>query len=108
MPDLNELPPEILDQLPDGFQVAVANLSTDGQQQVIDALQAPAYDGNTDHVLLDAQVADEHRENVEQIHTEQAEAIAEGDFAKANDLAHNAEFEVRAVDSLGGEADAQL
>jgi hypothetical protein len=108
MADLNELSDAIRDQLPEGFSVAVANLSEEGQQQIIDALQDPAYDGNADSALLQAQQADGHRENVEELHKEQAEAISEGDFSKANDIAHATEYEVRAVEGDGGAGDAQL
>ena len=51
MAELTDLPDAVVEQLPEGYQVAVANLSEQGQQQVVDALQDPNYDGNADMIL---------------------------------------------------------
>jgi hypothetical protein len=111
---LQDLDPSITEALPEGFAVAVANLSEEGQQQVVDALQDNADQGGTvdevnpDGVLQDAQLGDDHRENVEAIKAEQAEAVEDGDLDKAHELAVNAEYEIREVEATGGESDQQI
>jgi hypothetical protein len=100
----NELPDG---ELPEGMSVRIASLTDEGQQQVIDALYEAQGDGElTEESFQDAvgnaESADESRENVENLRTDQAEAVESGDFAKAQDLANQSEYELREVDDLGG------
>ena len=98
-----------LQSLPDDLQVEVANLSTEGQQQVLDAIAVHGDDGtDAGQLVTDAQTADYDRSNVEQLHTEQAQAIADGDYAKADDIAHQTEYQLQDVQDHGGDADTQM
>jgi hypothetical protein len=107
------LPQDILDGLPEGFRIDVANLSESGQQEVVDAVTAAHDEGDLadfdfNHAVSDGQTADAARENVEALHEEQAKAVADGDLAKADDLAHQTEYELKEVQDHGGDADTQL
>lgn len=100
-------------QLPSDFEVQIAALNQDEQAQVIDAMHAAAADGslhdfNLDHAVSEAKEAQHHRENVEELHHAQADAVAHHDYAHAHDLAQRAEWQVHAVQDHGGEGDAQL
>jgi hypothetical protein len=112
MPSLEStLPQDVLDRLPDDFVIEVSNLSEDGQRQVIDAIANADGDVsglNTDRILADAEISDAARETVENLHQEQADAVAAGDYAKADDLAHQAEFQLHVIEDKGGNADLQL
>lgn len=104
---------DVIDRLPEEFRVDVANLSEAGQTQVVDAISAANDSGNladldTNHALSDAQTADTARENVEALHQEQAQAVADGNFAKADDLAIQTQYQLREVQDHGGDADQQL
>jgi hypothetical protein len=101
------LPSDLQDQLPDGMEVRIASLTDEGQQQVIDALQDAQTDGGLDedaydHAVTNAENADYDRENVEELHTEQAKAADAGDYDKAQDYANKAEYELKDIDDLGG------
>ena len=107
------LPQDTIDSLPESFQVELAGLSTDAQAQVVDAVAAANDSGdladlNLDKTVADAQAADTGRERVEELHQEQAQAVADGDFAKADDLAHQTEYQLREVEAHGAAADPQI
>ncbi len=112
MPDLeSSLPQDVIDQLPEGFQIEVSNLSEEGQQQVIDAIanhDGDVSDLDTDQLVSDAQIADTARDNVEHLHQEQADAVASGDYAKADEIAHQTEYQLQEVQDHGGNAEQQL
>jgi len=96
--------------LSEDYHVEIASLSEQGQQQVYDAIQdqgGPDH-ADADEAIREAQDADWHRDRVEELHQEQAEAVAKGDYAQANDLAHQGEYEIRAVQADGGEGDKEL
>ena len=108
------LPSDIQDQLPEGMSVRIATLSDEGQQQVLDALTEAQGDGAlTEEAFSDAvssaEMADESRENAEIAREGQAEAADSGDYAKAQDYANQAEYELKEVDHLGGaEAEEEM
>lgn len=112
MPTLDSsLPQDVIDQLPEDFRIEVSNLSEEGQQQVIDAIanhDGDVADLNTDALVSDAQIADTARDNVEHLHQEQADAVASGDYAKADEIAHQTEYQLQEVQDHGGNADLQL
>jgi len=107
------LPESVIDELPHDFRVEVANLSEEGQAQVVEAVSAAHDSGHLsdldlEQTVSDAQSADTARENVEQLHHDQAQAVADGDLAKADDLAHQTEYELKEVQDHGGDADKQI
>jgi hypothetical protein len=94
-------------ELPEGMSVRLATLTDEGEQQVIDALYEAQADGalteeEIEGAVGSAEMADESRENVEQLREDQAEAVESGDYAKGQDLANQAEYELREIDHLGG------
>lgn len=110
MPDLS---PSTLEEMPEGFRVELASLSEEGQEQVVEAITAAQDAGTLDdaavHDALDqAAQADTHRENVEDLHQQQADAASSGDYAKAADLASQAEYQLKEVQDHGGDADEAL
>ena len=108
------LPSDIADQLPEGMSVRIASLSDEGQAQVLEALTEAQGAGEIteetfQETVSNAEYADESRENVEVAREAQAEAADSGDYAKAQDYANQAEYELREVDHLGGsEAEAEV
>ena len=107
MADLETSSDTLADKVSESYQVELATLSREGAAQVHEGL---ADDGGADADALvhQAAEADAHRQTVEELHKEQADAVAVGDYAHANDLAHQSEYEIRAVESDGGAGDQQL
>lgn len=101
-------------EMPEGMSVRFAELTEEGQAQVIEALAEQAYEGDLtedsiNEAVGNAETADESRENVEDLREQQAEAVESGDYEKGQDLANQAEYELREVDDLGGsEAEAEV
>jgi hypothetical protein len=101
-------------ELPEGASVRIASLSDEGEQQVIDALYEAQSDGAlteeaVNEAVGNAESADESRENVEEARDNQAEAADSGDYAKAQEYANQAEYELKEIDDLGGtEAEAEV
>ena len=114
MPDIDTvLTEDAIAQLPEDFSVQIAALSDTAQTQVLDAVSAAHDSGtlsdlNIDHTLADAQLADDGRANVEAMHQQQADAVASGDYARADEIAHNTEYQLHEVQDHGGDADQQL
>jgi hypothetical protein len=113
MATTNELGEEVLQQLPEEFVVDIAALDDDAQTQVIEAVQAAADEGalgdlDVDRTIADAQEVSERKEEVEEIHKEQAEAVADGDFEHAKELAQDAQWEMKEIDDHGGESEVQM
>jgi hypothetical protein len=101
------LPSDIADQLPEGMSVRIASLTDEGQQQVLDALTeaqsaGPLTEETFQDTVSNAESADYARENVEIAREAQAEAADSGDYAKAQEYANQAEYELREIDHLGG------
>jgi hypothetical protein len=101
------------DHAPEGFDVQVAHLSAEGQEQVHEAMHDASAHGEVtadqaQDILDHAKEADGHRENVEAAHHQQAEAADQGDYTHANAAAHQAEYEAHAVQDAGGDAGHQV
>ena len=94
-----------LDQQPDDYQVTVSFLSTEAQQIVHDGLAAGE---NPDDLLLQAQDANTREQTIGEDRHEQAVALAEGDFAKADDLAQAAGYEMHLVADDGAANSAEI
>lgn len=110
MPDLT---PEAAAQLPETFTVEIANLSLEGQAQVIEALNQAQASGALDNAqagqaLAAGQSADEHRDAVADLRRQEADAVAAGDHAAATQHAQDIVWELKEVQSAGGDADGQL
>ena len=114
MPDIDTiLPEDAVTQLPDTFSVEIAGLSDAGQTQVLDAIQAAHDDGSlatfdVDHAVTDAATADYDRSNVEALHLAQADAVADGDYAKADEIAHATQYQLQEVQDHGGSEESAL
>ncbi len=99
-----------------GQQLAIdtAGLSEMEQANFMAALQKSAEEGdlenfNSDMAILDAQTAEEKREEVESYQAEQAKAVDEGDWEKAEELAGKAEYAMEEVKEHGGDvADSEI
>ena len=104
------LPEDVTDKVSEDYQVELASLSQEGLQQVYDGVQdqGGAEHADVDDLVMHAGDADFHREKVEDLHKEQAEAVASGDYARANDLVHQSEYEIKAVQADGGDGTVQL
>lgn len=102
MPD-----PQPLDEV---FQVEIAALSETGRDDVLEALNAhPDMTQDEAHDLLDrTERADEARDNFDALQKDQEQLMKDGDWETAHDRAHEAEYEMREVEDLGGHAETEI
>ncbi|CAN5306534.1 hypothetical protein BH11PSE2_BH11PSE2_08520 [soil metagenome] len=110
MADLSE---DILAQLPEDFQIQLAGQTDVAQAQIIEAVQAAHDDGgladlNIDKTISDAADVSYRQDTIADLHDQQAQAVKDGDYDKAADLANQSEWQIREIQSEGGEGDAQL
>jgi hypothetical protein len=108
-----ELDPAAEAALPATFSVEIANLSREGQAQVIEAINQAQASGTLDdaqaqHSLAAAQSADDHRNAVTDLQQREAEAVAAGDHVAAAQHAQEIVYELKEVESAGGAADGEL
>lgn len=108
-----ELDPAAVATLPETFSVEIANLSLEGQAQVIEAINQAQASGTLDDVqagqsLAAAQSADDHRDTVADLQRQEAAAVAAGDHAAATQHAQDIVYQLKEIDSAGGAADGQL
>ncbi len=96
--------------LQESFRVEIANLSEEGREDVIEALDAnPGMTADDAEALIDrTEAADEGRENFDELQKEQEAAMKEGDWDTARDRAQSAEYEMREVEELGGDAESEI
>jgi len=96
--------------LTDAFRVEIASLSEEGREDVLDAMEAnPEMSQDDAETLLDrTEAADENRENFDELQKAQEEAMESGDWETAHDRAQSAEYEMREVQELGGDADSEI
>lgn len=90
------------------LQMQNAGLSDMEQSNLMAALQKAADEGgledfNVDSAVQQAQWAEEAREEAEALQAEQAKAVEEGDWEKAQDLAQQAEYKLEEVQENGGD-----
>jgi hypothetical protein len=84
------------------------------QANFMAALQKSADEGdlanfNSDMAILEAQTAEEKREEAEMYQAEQAKAVEAGDWEKAEEMASNAEYAMEEVKDHGGDvADSEI
>ncbi|MGD9815234.1 MAG: hypothetical protein AB7Q23_08505 [Hyphomonadaceae bacterium] len=96
------------------MQIDMAGLSDMEQANLAAALQKAADEGaledfNPDSAILDAQFAEEAREDAEYYQAEQAKAVEAGDWEKAEEMAENAEYAMEEVKDHGGDvADSEI
>lgn len=96
------------------MQIDMAGLSDMEQANLAAALQKAADEGaledfNPDSAILDAQLAEEAREDAEYYQAEQAKAVEAGDWEKAEEMAENAEYAMEEVKDHGGDvADSEI
>ena len=99
-----------------GQQLAIdtAGLSEMEQANFMAALQKSADEGdlanfNSDMAILEAQTAEEKRDEAEMYQAEQAKAVESGDWEKAEEMASNAEYAMEEVKDHGGDvADSEI
>ena len=90
------------------FQIQMASLSSAAQQQAQEAVEQAAANGtlndlDLDEVINNARDADAAREHAEDLQVEQAKATADGDFARAEELSVQSEYELKVVEDKGDE-----
>jgi len=96
------------------MSIDIAGLSDMEQANLQAALQKAADEGtledfNSDSAILDAQLAETAREEAEYFQGEQAKAVEEGDWEKAEEMAENAEYAMEEVKDHGGDvADSEI
>lgn len=96
------------------MSIDIAGLSDMEQANLQAALQKAADEGtledfNADSAILDAQLAETAREEAEYFQGEQAKAVEEGDWEKAEEMAENAEYAMEEVKDHGGDvADSEI
>ncbi|EGF92517.1 ECLF2 upstream ORF [Asticcacaulis biprosthecium C19] len=92
------------------YRVEIANLSEDGRDDVLEAIEAnPAMTAEDAEVLLDrTEAADAARENFDDLQKEQDQLMKDGEWETARDRAQEAEYEMREVEDLGGDADTEI
>lgn len=92
-------------------QIELTVLSPGAHAQVIEAVHDLGHDASPDeveHIMLDAQVADAHITAAEALQHEQSQAAEHGDFATANQLAGDAEYELHAAADHGATVDQPI
>ncbi|MEZ6023882.1 MAG: hypothetical protein R3C16_10835 [Hyphomonadaceae bacterium] len=92
------------------LQIDMAGLSDMEQANVMAALQKAADEGgletvDTNDVYLNAQVAEEKREEAEMYQAEQAKAVEAGDWETAKEMSEKAEDAMLEVEEYGGDVD---
>ncbi len=96
------------------LSIDTAGLSQAEQANFMASLQKAADEGgledfNPDSAILDAQLAETAREEAEMYQAEQAKAVEEGDWEKAEEMASNAEYAMEEVKDHGGDvADSEI
>jgi hypothetical protein len=90
------------------MQVNIAGLSDAERETFLVNLQQAADEGrladfDVDSTMLHSEWAEEAREEAVELRAEQAEAIAEGDYARAGELARDAEYAMEEVQANGGD-----
>jgi hypothetical protein len=102
MPD-----PETLEET---YRVEIADLSEEGREDVLEALEAnPAMSADDAESLLDkTEAADAARDNYEDLQKDQEQLMKDGEWEAAHDRAVSAEYEMREVEELGGDADEEI
>jgi hypothetical protein len=91
------------------LQTDMAGMSGPEQADMMNQLQGAADSGdlhegyNSDSMFLDAQVAEGARDDATQLQTEQAQAVADGDWDRAHDLAQQADYSMQEVRDHGGD-----
>jgi len=97
------------------LQTDMAGMSDAENATMMSQLQSAADAGdlhegfNTDGMFLDSQTAEGARQDAEQLQGEQAQAVADGDWDKAHDLAQQTQYEMQEVQDHGGDvAPAEL
>jgi hypothetical protein len=94
------------------LQTDMAGMSDAENATMMSQLQAAADAGDlhegfdTDSMFLDSQVAEGARQDAEQLQGEQAQAVADGDWDKAHDLAQEAQYSMQEVQDHGGDVAA--
>lgn len=97
------------------LQIDMAGMSQAETATMLNQLQQTADSGgltadfNPDDMFLDSQIAEEKREEAEQFQAEQAKAVEQGDWEKAEEMAENAEYAMEEVKEHGGDvADSEI
>ena len=97
------------------LQTDMAGMSDAEQATMLNQLQQAADNGdlhadfNTDDMFLDSQIAEAKREDAEYYQAEQAKAVEDGDWEKAEEMASNAEYAMEEVKDHGGDvADSEI
>ena len=97
------------------LQTDMAGMSQAEQATMLNQLQQAADNGdlhadfNTDDMFLDSQIAEAKREDAEYYQAEQAKAVEDGDWEKAEEMASNAEYAMEEVKDHGGDvADSEI
>ncbi len=105
-----EAQPQETQPLPEAFRVEIADLSTTGRDDILEAFAAdPGMSQDEAEALVhNTQAADEARDNFDALQKDQEAHMEAGDWEGARDRAHDAEYEMREVEDLGGHADAQI
>ncbi len=92
------------------LQLDLAALSDAERDTFMGKLQETADKGelesmDTDFAILQSQWAEEARDEAEALQAEQAQAVADGDYERAGDLALQAEYAMEEVQGHGGSVD---
>jgi hypothetical protein len=90
------------------FQLDIAGLSDRAAEEARTVVQDAAADGtlgdlDLDEVVSNAEKMDDARERFEDLSVDRAEAIADGDFDKAEEISRNMEYELEEVESVGSD-----
>jgi len=94
------------------LQSDMAGMSQAEQADMMNQLQQTADDGglhaefNSDGMFLDAQQAEQARDDAEYYQAEQAKAADAGDWDKAHEMAENAQYSMQEVQDHGGDVAA--
>jgi hypothetical protein len=94
------------------LQTDMAGMSQAEQADMMNQLQQAADGGdlhsefNSDSMFLDAQQAEQARDDAEYYQTEQAKAADAGDWDKAHEMAENAQYSMQEVQDHGGDVAA--
>jgi hypothetical protein len=96
--------------LEETYRVEIANLSEEGREDVLEALEAnPAMSADDAESLVDkTEAADAARDTYDALQKDQEQLMKDGEWEAAQDRAVAAEYEMREVEELGGDADEEI
>lgn len=111
--DIDQAEPGTAEAVEQAYEVEIAGLNESEAAQVKEALSEAEFQGELDQVdvdaeIMNAQFAEENREEAELAQREQAEAADAGDYATASEKAEEVQDNLKEADAQGASLDEAM